>query len=229
MSRYTEKYMELLISKTVSMYNYFVKNTLFQLIPIYFEKHNKHHEKYNLLQFIRDYGSNDGLMGGIRESKTPLMYFIHLSLLYRKVGTHDRLNDIIKHSYTKSELMKIHDGLNSYLYNEDSAIILELINTGKSNPGYVYTNNDSNNDRFISVGDTALILACKNKMSDVAVALIKTGQARTKQTNTDGETALSIATKYELLAAVKELENELHKPDEIPGSINSPKGALFVE
>ena len=44
-------------------------------------------------------------------------------------------------------------------------------------------------------GNTALILACKNRMTEVALELIKTGNAKPEHIAKDGTTVLSLARR----------------------------------
>lgn len=62
-----------------------------------------------------------------------------------------------------------------------------LIETGKSKPDQV------NHD-----GNTALMYACQNGSTDIAIALIETGKSKLEQVNNDGNTALIYACQNEM-------------------------------
>jgi len=66
-------------------------------------------------------------------------------------------------------------------------------------------NNNTCLDIVDCVGRTALIYACRNKMKEVALELIKTGHANPEQVNKDGQTALILACQNQMTEVALEL------------------------
>ena len=84
---------------------------------------------------------------------------------------------------------------------------LDLIKSGKSNPGQVMK----------STGETALIIACRNSLSDVALALINTGESNPGQADyISGSTALILACNNRLTTvAVALIYTGQSKPEHV--------------
>jgi len=80
-------------------------------------------------------------------------------------------------------------------------VVKALIETGKSRPGYLL------ND------ETPLMWACKNKKSDIAIALLETGKSNYEFENEDGRTAYDIALEKGLDIVAKKILYEKEKKE----------------
>ena len=79
-------------------------------------------------------------------------------------------------------------------------VALELINTGKSNPGHI--DNSWN---------TALMYACEKSLENVALELIKTGESNPLHSNVNNYTALKYAIINNLNSVIRELPNTINR------------------
>lgn len=95
-------------------------------------------------------------------------------------------------------------GYTALLYacgNGQEQLAFAIINTGESNPGQV-----DNIRRY-----TALLYACDKGFEQLALALIDTGESNPEHVNKDGDTALILAQKNNLLSVIDKL-NKIIKP-----------------
>ena len=101
-----------------------------------------------------------------------------------------------------SQLMRF---INNKQTNEALQLIQQLIQQNSNDVGVV-------DDR----GYTALLFACNKQMSDIALALIKTGQSKPEHVTTSGNTALTVACNNEMTeVALALIKTGQSKPEQV--------------
>lgn len=159
------------------------------------------------LKIINENRTNGELLGSINfEDKTPLLKAIQNNM--PEVALALIQTGLSKPGYEDEEYND-----NSILYyaiqqtknnKEMEQVVFALLNldTGEVDPGHIEFNDT-----------TPLMLACSNKLSEIALRLIATGKSNPKYVNENGEDALAIAKELNMTEVVDALIQLLDQED----------------
>lgn len=165
-------------------------------------------------------------LGNPKKMKDVIRHLI--SFTPETVGDATELSDEIKEKYPSQQQFGFDTALlnlvsNASMYPTAVTLALELIATGKSNPNHIdsrtrtyYAKDNHNTIIYEPTSWTALILACRECQTEIALALIATGESTPDHINSVGDTALIWACRNRLSEVVDALCNtDNYNPEQV--------------